>query len=142
MDRVFIDRFKDTGWKLINGSVTRSEPVGYCRCNAHKGWMTLKLVNSHECLKKNCPFLDKNTYHPYWKSHDLKKQKAKLGRILRKNYIKGVITRHAYEKISSVLNKQKSKAGLINVCHMMQLRKIDIPDQLYAELISGSFDEP
>ena len=59
MDRVFIDRFKDTGWKLINGSVTRSEPVGYCRCNAHKGWMTLKLVNSHECLKKNCPFLDK-----------------------------------------------------------------------------------
>lgn len=41
---------------LIDGNFSRYA-VAYC--NHYKGWLTYPLMNTHECLGNECPFLEK-----------------------------------------------------------------------------------
>ena len=140
MDRNDIEKHRQKGWKAIDGNSLMSEPVGYCNNFVHRGWISTVLLKGHRCLEKKCPYLDRNLEHPFWIQKAKQKRKASIGRILRKAYINGVITSKAYNRLSNELSKQKTKAGLIKVCHMIQKRNIDIPDKIYFDLIDGEDD--
>ena len=68
----------------INGEHLSQKPVGFCCYRKHRGYLTLKIMKNHECLKKQCPCLKKCEDHPYWEQREkikqLKKQK-KLGLV-------------------------------------------------------------
>lgn len=57
--------------KLITGetkTVGLRSIVGYCHCDAHKGYITVPLYKNHECAKKNCGFLEVFRRYPYWRN--------------------------------------------------------------------------
>ena len=62
--------------RTINGESLKNDPVGYCHCNKHKGYLTAADWREHECQKKNCCWLEKNDNHPYWKQLENEKKKA------------------------------------------------------------------
>lgn len=63
--------------RLINGTVPNKQPVGYCFCKAHKGYLSNSLLKEHECLSKGCVYLKKNEAHNLWKERERKKQDKK-----------------------------------------------------------------
>ena len=65
-------RTKDTldMYKLGIGRL-RNQPssqnaVGYCHYKLHKGFLSWKAVKSHDCLGKQCPYLERYTDRPVW----------------------------------------------------------------------------
>lgn len=42
------------------------EIAGYCHCRLHKGYVTVNLMNIHNCLGKSCKCLEKFEEYPYW----------------------------------------------------------------------------
>ena len=64
--------------QMVGGGPLCSEGkrVGYCWYDLHKGYLTKKLMDEHECLKKKCFFFEKFNDAPYWKyRNDIKKKR-------------------------------------------------------------------
>lgn len=73
--------------KLVDGSYQVIKPekiVGYCNYRLHRGYITANSVKSHDCIAKNCPYLQKfdgnSTYWSFVESEEKKKRdrKAKI----------------------------------------------------------------
>lgn len=52
-------------------------PCGYCHCDAHRGWLNVKLMKSHKCITKQCQFFEKYEKHEYWQKQEKRKQLRK-----------------------------------------------------------------
>ena len=72
-------------WRLINGDFTTHEPLAYCCERIHRGYLTKNLIDSHQCLQKQCMHLHKNESHPYWEQMARKKKRLKKQRKLEKS---------------------------------------------------------
>lgn len=46
--------------------VQKKQVVGYCHFPEHRGSITKTTLKSHDCLKKECHFLEKYEDNPYW----------------------------------------------------------------------------
>lgn len=67
-------RDPEKNYKTITGSHT----TNVCAwCGFHKGCLTTKQLQKHECLKKQCNALVKFSDHPYWAARMNKKLRAK-----------------------------------------------------------------
>ena len=53
------------------------KPCGYCHCERHRGFITVKLMRTHKCLEKQCSFLEKYEEHEHWQSLKRKKELKK-----------------------------------------------------------------
>ena len=51
--------------------------VGYCHNQKHHGALSVKMIKQHQCLGKQCPYLEKIENHPYWKNRAEIKEKKK-----------------------------------------------------------------
>ena len=51
---------------------------GYCHYKLHKGYLTKKLLDDHECLKKGCPLLEKFEDREFWINREEIKRLKKL----------------------------------------------------------------
>ena len=65
----------------IDHAWRNKKPLGYCHCRLHKGYLDCKLLKKHECLNKQCTFLEKYLEHPYWAQRDFQKQIKKSKRL-------------------------------------------------------------
>lgn len=71
--------------KVNQSEVTEyNEIIGFCHNKLHKGHLTQKLIKQHECLEKQCKYLEKYTDKPFWKHLE----KKKLAKQNHKNYKK------------------------------------------------------
>jgi hypothetical protein len=59
----------------------KEKAVGRCHHNWHKGNMSAKMVKTHKCLGKQCPYFEKYEDHPYWKEREAIKAKKKQAKI-------------------------------------------------------------
>ena len=51
----------------IDGTISEeSKHVGFCFNNTHRGYLTKKLMDEHQCLEKNCRYFKKYENSPYW----------------------------------------------------------------------------
>lgn len=55
-------------------------------CKYHHCHLTVKQVKQHECLKKQCYYLNKNEEHSWWKQREVIKQRKKAKRMNGDNY--------------------------------------------------------
>lgn len=55
-----------TAYRFIDGVWREVDPVGFCICNTHKGFLSTDLLKKHQCLRKQCCFLKRYESHPYW----------------------------------------------------------------------------
>lgn len=60
----------------------KSKSVAYCHCNAHKGNISVKTLKKHECLRKQCPYLEKYEDHDYWRQRQTLKDKKKEKKLM------------------------------------------------------------
>lgn len=51
--------------KWVN-HVNREQIIGYCNYKLHPGALTEKLLKSHECIQKKCPYLKKLEDRKFW----------------------------------------------------------------------------
>ncbi|WP_026653663.1 hypothetical protein [Butyrivibrio proteoclasticus] len=40
--------------------------VGFCHYKKHNGFVSEKMLKKHQCLGKNCPYLQKYENHEFW----------------------------------------------------------------------------
>ena len=55
--------------KMLTGEVIpikRKNVLGWCHHKMHKGAVNRALLEEHDCLGKNCPFLERNSKSSYW----------------------------------------------------------------------------
>lgn len=76
----------------IYGSVVKKEPIGYCHCSTHKGYLYASHYKKHKCKEKQCPFLEKNSEHPYWNQAERTRNISKLHKQVRKLYFDNQIS--------------------------------------------------
>ncbi len=72
--------------KLVSGKkeyVKETSLLGYCTYHLHKGHLTKKLLDVHECIQKQCPHLVRFE-HEFWKQLKRKKEDKENARIQRK----------------------------------------------------------
>ena len=60
---------------LYGSEFDKNRACGFCR--HHSCYLTVKQVRQHECLKKQCYYLQKNESHDWWRQRDVMKQKRK-----------------------------------------------------------------
>ena len=84
-------------------------PLGYCHSKIHKGWLTMKDVRKHKCIEKQCNCFEKCENHPYWTERTIVKSASNIMSDIRKDYLKGKISKDVYEKYCREYNKGKSK---------------------------------
>ena len=57
---------------------TRSETtkrVGFCNNDLHKGYLTKKLMDEHQCIEKGCHYFIKYEKNAYWQQKNISKEK-------------------------------------------------------------------
>ena len=58
---------------LVDGSyrnVAVRLVAGRCHNNIHRGYLNIDLLERHDCIKKECPFLEKFEDYPFWVKQD------------------------------------------------------------------------
>lgn len=83
---------------LITGEfklVRKETVIGVCHNNIHKGILTVNLLKKHDCLGKNCTYLEKYKNKSYW--HTLEKEEEEKNK------------RKIAKKENQVLEKDKKK---------------------------------
>lgn len=66
-----------------------SKAIGYCHLSKHKGFITKEALKAHDCLGKQCPFLQIYEDKPYWSNYfnNLKRKKVRKYYIKNKDYL-------------------------------------------------------
>ena len=93
------------------GNVSSNKVVGWCKYKLHPGAMFTKHLEKHECLKKECAFLQKNPDHTYWKAKingqlDLRKD---INARLKKAYTQNYLTLDEYNICKMQVQRTKMK---------------------------------
>ena len=50
----------------------KDNAIAYCHNKKHMGYLTATMLKQHECLKKECPFLEKYDNHQFWIRRQIK----------------------------------------------------------------------
>jgi glutamate synthase domain-containing protein 1 len=75
-----------TAKRLIYGHYAKDENViAFCHVLTHRGFLSKTLVQSHDCLAKKCPFLEK-IRPEYWEAIE-RAEKEKKNKRLRKKQV-------------------------------------------------------
>lgn len=64
---------------LYGSEFDKCRSCGYCV--HHRKYLTVKQLKQHDCLKKQCFHLIKNTEHNWWKQRENKKAKRVARKI-------------------------------------------------------------
>ena len=123
--------------KTITGGEPCLTPIGYCHIETHPGYLNPQLMKKHKCIKKACPFLEKNMEHPAWQKKKSKPDyKKKLARILHRYYLINRLKSSTYKKLLRHLNRCRSNNDLIKFCNYLEEKRgIDVPEELYYAIL-------
>ena len=69
---------------LYGSEFEKSRACGYCR--HHHKYLTVKQVRQHECLAKQCWYLQKNESHDWWRQREVVKQRRRERKMANGGY--------------------------------------------------------
>ena len=90
-------------------------PCAVCHNDVHKGYLSVKAIKEHDCVGKNCPFLQK-LEHLYWTQVERKQLEKK------------------YMKLSVRLGESRTKDEAYHKVKMMVLDDLRLETQRLIEL--------
>ncbi len=70
-----------SGRSYMGNQPKKENTVAYCHHKKHTGCLSVKMMQNHKCLAKQCPYLEKKESHPFWKARAMKKAAKKLSKI-------------------------------------------------------------
>lgn len=123
-DQKFIDmEISHRRVSLIDGTRPRVDTkaiVGFCHNLIHKGYVTVTLLQKHECISKKCPYLEKFDAYPFWAKYEAReKQKACIKKAKKKRLLNEKIQK---EKAAHIMDNLKCTVQ--NLADKMELRII------------------
>lgn len=71
---------------LIGGAyatVDTPSLVGYCHNDDHKGFLTVTIMNEHDCIAKECRYFERFEDYPYWQKFRRKEELSELKKVKR-----------------------------------------------------------
>jgi hypothetical protein len=74
----------------MKGQPCAKNTIAYCHNIRHLGALSKDMLKQHQCLQKNCKFLEKNEDHPYWNQrywHKVTKTREKKYKKYLDNYV-------------------------------------------------------
>ena len=108
--------------------------VGYCHLQAHRGYVTKMLLKSHDCIKKECPFLQKIDSQ-YWETrqrHEIQKcerrtlrEKRRHDILARDAAIHGIFSQNPHICVTAI--REEGKALVI---YYIYDQYVDLSDML------------
>ena len=60
------ENLKEQYGKVMDGKAEGSAAVAYCDNPTHKGELTQRLIREHNCISKECPYLQKYERNIFW----------------------------------------------------------------------------
>lgn len=66
---------------LYGSMIAKTKSIGYCK--RHGCYLTCNTLKRHECLRKQCHFLDKHEDNDYWRQRAEKKALKKANKLQR-----------------------------------------------------------
>lgn len=69
---------------ITGNESTCAKCIGFCWNEVHRGYLTKKQMEQHQCLEKNCHRFEKIETAPYWAHQTIKKQDRKDGKQAKK----------------------------------------------------------
>ena len=69
---------------LIGGTyatIDTNSIVGYCHNETHKGFLTVAIMNEHDCIGKECFYFEKFEDYPFWQKKQRKDEQEKLAKV-------------------------------------------------------------
>lgn len=87
--------YKQAGIGWLRGQPSPQDAVGYCHYNLHRGYLSWKAIKSHDCLGKQCPYLEKYLDRPVWVQRKKEQAKKKALKQMRKEYLNSLGQRGA-----------------------------------------------
>ena len=122
--------------RTINGGqIECKDVVGYCHCNTHPGYLLTKQLKDHECLKKECPWFEKNADSVYFRRKQLSHEKRKIAQKLKKLWLAHYIRQHTYDLWRNRLKKVE------NLSDLNKFKKLKIPVEFAIDdLLGRNFD--
>lgn len=123
-DQKFIDmEITHRRVSLIDGTrpiVDTKAIVGFCHNLIHKGYVTVTLLQKHECLGKKCPYLERFEAYPFWAKYEAReKQKASIKKAKKKRLMN---EKKQQEKAAHIMDNLKCTAQ--NLADKMELHII------------------
>lgn len=125
----YIDIRLVTGERILK---PRNFVVGYCHFPGHKGGITRKIIKEHDCLNKNCSFLEKYTDNQYWdgikriqlrknrKKNKVQRIKAEKAAIKKQN---DAVTSIYYEIASCIIEELGYDIKILDIRKVPNMRK-------------------
>lgn len=93
--------------KNIRFGVKDEKKVGFCHNPKHKGYLTVKTLKEHECLKKQCFYFQKFEERAYWVSKNKVKKYSNVMRNIRKAYFSHMISLEAFREAEHLYRGNK-----------------------------------
>lgn len=95
--------FNKGTYKLIDGSITYKTPCACCHYTRHPGYLSVNLMKTHQCLKKECSLLERNKEHSVFKKKKKDINIKKRDKGVRKLYLEDKMDLDSYKEISRYL---------------------------------------
>jgi hypothetical protein len=122
--------------KLIDGHWAKVENVvARCHLRTHPGWLSKGLMASHDCIKKQCPFM-KKVNPKYWKSVEKAIEKKRSDKKYKSDKERSALERNRLivdimENNSSIHVTAIKEEGISNlVIYYISDRKVDTHEEL------------
>lgn len=97
---------------ITNGKLKDKNPVGYCWCELHKGYLLTSHLRKHHCIAKKCVWFQKNEKHPFFQSNTFDKKKRDIFCKLKGWYYDGRIDCRTYHDLESKLRNVSNEKQL------------------------------
>ena len=101
---------------ILGGNMENHDIVGYCHNPVHKGYLKRSQLKDHECLGRQCEFLEKNELSRYFMDQYFKKRKKialkNIERLWRTNLISATIYMELQDAVRGANNSDELEAIL------------------------------
>lgn len=90
----------------------RKTIIGYCHNQIHRGSITVKLLQEHSCLEKECPFLQKLEDRPFWANlNQQNAEKAKNKKNAKRQRKWLALEKARMEEVTKTLQAEATSVG-------------------------------
>jgi len=79
---------KKTYYNIDGTKSETTKRVGFCNNNLHRGYLTKKLMDEHQCIEKGCHYFIKYEKNAYWQQKNASKEKRQKAKEEKKYWEK------------------------------------------------------
>lgn len=122
---------------ISGGLIDGHDVVGYCHYSGHQGYLLNKHLKEHDCLQKECHYLEKNNASRYFMNLDFLKNKRKISKKLKRLWDAGIMPANVYMMCDNLLRDISSQKELDNFYEKQIQITVDVKSLLTIDFMNG-----